>query len=218
VVFRDPGTAVGAPTPNPLPEFATLAALVARPAGSSDVFARPIAALVRDALAEASAPATLPQLPPQAPPDPRGDDWFVVRCVYLRPHCGRKSPPLVSDRSERFKLASFFEPDAPARQLRVALPVDTSPATLRKYDRNVAFMLSDQLRKQMSRAASLKDLMDGKAGDEEGGLDFAVICSFSIPIITICALILLMIIVVLLNIIFWWLPFFRVCFPVPRRT
>jgi hypothetical protein len=39
----------------------------------------------------------------------------------------------------------------------------------------------------------------------------------SIPIITICALILLMIIVQLLNIIFWWLPFFRICLPVGPR-
>jgi hypothetical protein len=226
VVFLDPLTPVPAPpvtspptpTPNPGPDFTALAALVARPTTSSNVFDRPIAALVRDALAEASAPATLPQLPPAAPPDPRGDDWFVVRCVYLRPQCGTLAPPIVSDRSERFRLASFFEPEAPARQLRVALPVDTSPATLRKYDRNVAFMLSDQLRKQMSRASSLKGLMDGEAGAEEGGLDFAVICSFSIPIITICALILLMIIVVLLNIVFWWLPFFKVCFPVPKRA
>jgi len=217
-VTPPPVTSPPTPTPNPGPDFTALGALVSRPPTSSDVFDRPIAALVRDALAEASAPATLPQLPPAAPPDPRGDDWFVVRCVYLRPQCGKLAPPVVSDRSERFRLASFFEPDAPARQLRVALPVDTSPATLRKYDRNVAFMLSDQLRKQMSRATSLKDLMDGKAGDEDSGLNFAVICSFSIPIITICALILLMIIVVLLNIVFWWLPFFKVCFPVPKRA
>jgi len=181
--------------------------------------------LVMDALAAAGpAPAVLPeQLParrPAATPtaETRGEDWFVVRCVYLRPNCGSRSPPVVSERSERFQLTSFFEPDAPARHLRVALPVDTSPATLRKYNRNVAFVLSDQLRKQMSRASSLKDLMDGKAGSEGGGLDFGVICSFSIPIITICALILLMILVSLLNIIFWWIPLFKICFPVPKKA
>jgi len=40
-------------------------------------------------------------------------------------------------------------------------------------------------------------------------------CSLSIPIITICALILLTIIVSLLDFIFRWLPLFIVCFPVP---
>jgi hypothetical protein len=175
---------------------------------------------VMDALAAAGpAPAVLPeQLPSRRPVTTPGDEWFAIRCVYLRPHCGRKSPPVVSERSERFQLTSFFEPDAPARHLRVALPVDTSPATLRKYNRNVAFVLSDQLRKQMSRASSLKDLMDGKAGSEGAGLNFGVICSFSIPIITICALILLMILVSLLNIIFWWIPLFKICFPVPKKA
>lgn len=177
--------------------------------------------LVMDALAAAGpalAPAALPeQLPARRPANARGDDWFVVRCVYLRPHCGRRSPPMVSDRSERFQLTSFFEPDAPARHLRVALPVDTSPATLRKYNRNVAFMLSDQLRRQMSRASNLKKLVDGEVGDEDSGIKFGVICSFSIPIITICALILLMILVALLNIVFWWIPLFKICFPVPKK-
>lgn len=175
--------------------------------------------LVMDALAAAGpAPAVLPeQLPARRPASVQGDDWFVVRCVYLRPRCGRRSPPVVSERSERFQLTSFFEPDAPARHLRVALPVDTSPATLRKYNRNVAFMLSDQLRRQMSRASNLKKLVEGEVGDEDTGIKFGVMCSFSIPIITICALILLMLLVALLNIVFWWIPLFRICFPVPKR-
>jgi hypothetical protein len=215
VVFLDPGTDNPTPPPDPLPDFTALAALIERDQDGGDVLDRPLARLMRDALAEAPAPAATPQLPPMPPANAQGDDWFVIRCAYLRPRCGRNSPPLISGRSEQFRLTSFFEPDAPARPLRVAMPVDTSPATLRKYDRNVAFMLSDQLRKQMSRASSLKDLMDGKAGGVKPGLDIGVICSFSIPIITICALILLMIIVSLLNIVFWWLPLFKVCFPVP---
>ena len=40
-----------------------------------------------------------------------------------------------------------------------------------------------------------------------------MICSLSIPIITICALILLMIIVSLLNIVFFWVPLFKICLP-----
>ena len=44
-----------------------------------------------------------------------------------------------------------------------------------------------------------------------------MLCSFSIPIITICALIVLMIFVALLNIIFWWMPFLKICLPKPER-
>ena len=42
-----------------------------------------------------------------------------------------------------------------------------------------------------------------------------MICSFSIPIITICAMIVLFIFVILLNIVFFWMPFLKICFPLP---
>jgi hypothetical protein len=46
-------------------------------------------------------------------------------------------------------------------------------------------------------------------------MQLGMICSLSIPIITICALILLMIIVTLLDAIFFWMPYFIICFPLP---
>jgi hypothetical protein len=61
-----------------------------------------------------------------------------------------------------------------------------------------------------------KDLnVPDKGPCKQGGLELGVMCSLSIPIITICALILLMIIVSLLDLIFRWLPLFVVCFPLP---
>jgi hypothetical protein len=189
------------------------------------VHRRPIVQKLMDALYEvdvaagasggATATAGEPQRPPTlAPLNAQGDDAYVVRCVYARPRCGKRSPPVVSDASAEFRLAGFFDADAPQRAIRVAMPVDTSPAALRKYDRNVAFLLSDELRKQMSRVKGMKELMDGDVGSPSG-LNISVICSLSIPIITICALIVLMLMVSLLNIVFFWLPFFISCFPVP---
>ena len=60
----------------------------------------------------------------------------------------------------------------------------------------------DKLREQMESVTNLKNTLDGKL---DGGqqFDLGTICSFSIPIITICALIVLMIFLILLNIIFW---------------
>jgi len=43
-----------------------------------------------------------------------------------------------------------------------------------------------------------------------------MVCSFSLPIITIVALILLIIFVKLLDIIFFWMPFFQICLPLPK--
>jgi hypothetical protein len=42
-----------------------------------------------------------------------------------------------------------------------------------------------------------------------------LVCSLSIPIITLCALILLIIMVTLFDIIFRWIPWFIMCLPVP---
>ena len=192
-----------------------------------------LAALVTAALpatTEAPTPPTPLAAQPVMAPGERG--LFVMRCVYERPDCGPFDPTVVSDPTEPFELAGFFDPDAPARPIRIALPVDTTPAGLRKFDRNTAFMMSDVLCGQIARAKGLgfidlvrsvlpfpfhKDLSVPDSGPckTDDGMQLGMICSISIPIITICALILLMIIVSLLDIIFRWLPFFVFCFPLP---
>jgi hypothetical protein len=193
-----------------------------------------LASLVAAALAEQKTPYVAAPLPLAAQKvlDTR-EGWFVVRCVYERPECGPVDPPVVSAPTRAFQLASFFDPDAPARPIRIAMPVDTSPAGLRKFDKNTAFMISDMLCGQIDRAKgmSLGDLVrsvlpwplhkdlsapdKGPCKEPGGSLEFGMICSLSIPIITICALLLLMIIVNLLDIIFRWLPYFLICFPLP---
>jgi hypothetical protein len=97
----------------------------------------------------ATVPATAPQPAVPLAAKPAADPltgWFVIRCVYRRPACGPLHQDVVSTgRSEAFQLAGFFDPDAPARPIRIGLPVDTSPAGLRKFDKNTAFVLSDML-------------------------------------------------------------------------
>jgi hypothetical protein len=158
--------------------------------------------------------------------------WFQIRFVHQRRDCGPLHAPLVSAPSRRFRLASFFDADAPARPIRISLPTDTSPAGLRKHNRNTAFVMSDMLCGQVQRAKGMgfvdlvrsvlpwplhKPLDVGAGGPckSSGGVDIGMICSLSIPIITICALLLLIIIVSLLDFIFRWLPYFVLCFPVP---
>ena len=177
--------------------------------------------------AETNAPTPLIS---QTPLDMR-EGWFVIRCVYERPLCGAIDPPILSEPTKRFQIAGFFDADAPARPIRIALPVDTTPAGLRKFDRNTAFMMSDLLCGQVSRMKGItfgdlirsvlpfplhKDLsVPDSGGCKDSGLSIGMMCSLSIPIITICALLLLMIIVSLLDFIFRWMPFFIFCFPLP---
>ena len=158
-------------------------------------------------------------------------DWFVARFVHTNRDCGPIHLPRLSPPTQRFQLAHFFDSDAPARPIRITLPTDTSPAGLRKYQKNSAFIVSDMLCGQIQRAKGLglidlvlailpwplhKDLNlgDGSSCRNDNG-NIGMICSLSIPIVTICALILLIIIVSLLDMVLRWLPFFIFCFPIP---
>jgi hypothetical protein len=178
---------------------------------------------------DAKVAAALPELPPLPPPPapvpvPAGAEevrtYYVIRCVFERSACAPFHDPVVSRASRPFSLAAFFDPEAPARPLRIRMPVDTSLKGLSRFPKGVSILLSNKLRQQMAQAqaAGLKGLTDGDPGPEGPAFDLGMICSFSIPIITICALILLMIIVQLLNIVFWWLPLFRICLPLPIKA
>lgn len=189
---------------------------------------------VEAALAEEPAlPARLPApaLAGQAPHDLR-EGWYQIRLVYERPDCAPFESGVISAATRPFQMAGFFDPDAPARPIRIGLPLDISPAGLRKFDKNTVFMLSDMLCGQIDRMKGIglgdlvrsvlpwplhKDLDVPAKGDcrQADGGSLGMMCTLSIPIITICALILLMIIVSLLDFVFRWLPYFVVCLPLP---
>jgi hypothetical protein len=142
---------------------------------------------------------------------------YIIRCVYQRPNCTPTVHELLSETSAPFAIAGFFDADAPARPVHISLPVDTSIAGLRKFKKNVSFSMSDRLRKQLETVTDLKKAMDGKLGEGKE-FDLGLICSFSIPIITICAFMVLMVFLSLFNIVFWWLPFVRMCFPIRLKA
>ncbi len=200
------------------------------PSGGDD----DLGVLVKEAL-PTQMPARTPPVPlaAQIAKNDRQPGWFVIRCVYERPRCTPIRLPLLSEATEPFQMAAFFDPDAPARPIRIPMPIDTTPAGLRKFDKNTAIMLSDTLCGQVERMGGMslgdlvlsvlpwplhKDLPGGSQAPckDDSEINIGMICSISIPIITICALILLMIIVSLFDIIFRWVPFFISCFPLPK--
>jgi len=157
---------------------------------------------------------------------------FVVRCVFEKRNCGPLSPPVVSKASCQLDFAPFFDPDAPARPIRIPLPLDISPAGLRKYKKNTMFLISDMLCGKIKRMRKLtfadlvlsvlpwpfhKDLPKaGPTGPCRTPTEtLGMFCSLSIPIVTLCALILLMIMVNLFDIFFRWIPYLFVCLPIP---
>lgn len=225
--LADPGNLEEPPTPPKPPSNPTAVGAVNQLARLVDAALRPPAPGKR-----------IPQAAVGAQPIAGVGDpgWFVIRCVYERPRCSPLEKDVVSEPTPVFQLAGFFDPDAPARPIRIALPIDTTPAGLRKFNKNTAFMVSDILCGQISeikKSLTLGDLVLSvlpwpfhkdlpsslhrigpcKTG---AGVELGMICSFSIPIITICALILLMIIVTLFDLIFRWLPWFFICFPLSK--
>jgi hypothetical protein len=170
-----------------------------------------LSAKVRDALDAQPSPKPAPVVVPKLATNE--GDRYLLRFVYERPQC---EPPhrYVSRPTESFELAAFLDPDAPARTIRIGLPLDVSIAGLRKFKKNVGFLISKELNKKLEGIKGQEELvLDNKASNTDGASASGFICSFSLPIITLCAFILLMIIVILLNIVFWWIPLLKICFP-----
>lgn len=170
---------------------------------------------VKAALAEAPQTALAPAQLPKLSTDADAGDSYVLRYAYERAQCV-PAHVYVSRPSAPFELAPFFDPEAPGRNIRIGLPVDVSIAGLRKFKKNVGFMISKELQDKLKNFEGDEEkVLDKEAADKGLSVDIGFICSFSLPIITLCAFILLMIIVILLNLVFWWIPFLKICLPIP---
>ena len=96
----------------------------------------------------------------------------------------------------------------------ISLP-DLDRDTVKKIKPNVAFKVPPRLAAMLNRT-KLEDLLDGTATLPNSGITLGWICSFSIPIITLCAFIVLNIFLVLLHLAFWWLFYIKICLPFPK--
>lgn len=157
-----------------------------------------------------------------APRATRFDDpearYRIHGFVRVRRHDGCPPDLVWCEPSAPYRIASWYDNgNAPPVLVRLP-PLDRK--NIRKLKPNVTFVVPKSLFCMLNRN-SPKDFMEGK-GKEcgpsalQGSIDW--FCGFNIPIITFCAFILLYIILNLLHIIFWWLPFIKVCFPIPRSA
>lgn len=162
--------------------------------------------------------ATKPQLPPELegmilereePPAgaPTGSGTtYVIRVVYDRPACH----PVISAPTHRFELARALDADAPARKVLLQMPDVTN---MRSFKRGVAIEMSPALQRVLDRVTP--EILKGDGLGPSSGVTLGWICSFSLQIIFLVAFIVMFIFLILLNFIFWWLPFLKICFPIP---
>jgi hypothetical protein len=111
-------------------------------------------------------------------------------------------------------LATSFDPDA-TRPVLIQMPeLDDAK---RGMARGAAFAMPPKLAGLVNSLTGKQSVQDTIDGNQPPGLQLGMICSFSIPIITICAMIILSVIINLLNIVFFWLPFVKICLPLPKN-
>jgi hypothetical protein len=109
--------------------------------------------------------------------------------------------------SEPFRILEHWEGDGPG--IRISLP---DMDQLRKLKPNVSFDVPPFIAAVLG--GDMKKLAKGEPGGT--GAEIAWLCSFSIPIITLCAFIVLHIFLSLLDIIFRWMLWIKICVPIPK--
>lgn len=139
---------------------------------------------------------------------------YVVQC-FVRIDSGLGCPPatLWTEPSEPFEIVPWYESSDVAPTV-VELP-DVTLDALKKLKPNVSFKVPESLQKIMDNL-NVKGLMDGEE-PAKSSWGFGMICSFSIPLITICAFIVLQIFIGLLNLVFWWSAYIKICIPFPKK-
>ncbi|HEX4947622.1 MAG TPA: hypothetical protein VFZ34_13210, partial [Blastocatellia bacterium] len=148
----------------------------------------------------------------------RFDDPDSTYCLraFVRLKSEDGCPPHIywSEYSEPFKIKPWYAPSI-APPTRVQLPNPFDKNLLNRLKPDVAFNVPKELF-DLLNVGNPKDLMDGKGGKASSWtVDW--ICSFSIPLITICAFIVLYIFLSLFNIFFHWMFVIKICIPFPRK-
>lgn len=142
------------------------------------------------------------------------DVYQIVPFIRLRNACGAEEIVWgdAQLRSERFRVAAPFDPNA-SRPSLIQMP---SLADLRKGMAQGVSMITPPDTFSLLNALNLKKgASEDVVPSNVPQLGIQWICSFSLPVITLVAMILLMIMISLLNIIFFWLPWVRICLPFP---
>jgi len=125
-------------------------------------------------------------------------------------------PQLVwSSYSDPFRIAAWYESSGRA-VAPVPLPDPFDKNTLQSAKPTSSFAVPSSLMNAMN-GVSLSGLSSGAAPAGGGGIGITWLCSFSIPLITICAFFVLNIFLSLLNIVFFWMAFIKICIPIPSK-
>jgi hypothetical protein len=110
----------------------------------------------------------------------------------------------------------MFDPDA-ARPTLIEMPdlADAMKGSARGASFSMPPKLAD-LANGLTTSSAISAFMS-KGTPPSGGLGIGYICSFSLPAISICAMLSLSIILSLLNIFLGWMAWVKICLPIPEE-
>lgn len=137
------------------------------------------------------------------------DQYAVRGFIRVAGHDGCPDRLVWSAFSERFRIAAWWDGDGPGT--KITLP-DLSQ--LKKVKPNVSFEMPPAIANLLK--GDMKKLAEGEGSTS--GLELGWLCSFSIPIITLCAFIVLNIFLSLFDLIFRWMLFLKICIPIPKKA
>lgn len=141
------------------------------------------------------------------------DVYFVKAFMRVRDEAGKEHLVWGKDGSD-FRVAAPFDPEA-SRPSLIQMP---DLGDLRRgMAKGASFLMPPAM---MSKLGALKpdagaspDMVQEGDGNPLG---IGWLCSFSLPVLMICAMFLLSIMIALLNFVFWWIPWVRICLPFPK--
>jgi hypothetical protein len=145
--------------------------------------------------------------------DERGALYRIHAFVRIR--CASGCPPRLhwSAPSEVFTIAPWWENGGPVHTISMPEFDENSVKNVRP---NIAFSLPPKLANLLNRM-NPEDMLKGKSNGNQGP-ELGWICSFSLPIITLCAFIVLNIFLSLFHLIFQWMFYIKVCLPFPKKA
>jgi hypothetical protein len=152
---------------------------------------------------------------------PRGSRFGDANRAYrvrgfVRVRGEQSCPPALvwSEYSEPFTIAPWF---AASGRPPTTIPLPgLDRDALKALKPNLAFAVPQKLADFLN-GNDPKAMVKGE-GDEGGqGIALDWICSFNLPVITLCAFIVLNLFLSLFDLIFRWMLFIKICIPIPRR-
>ncbi len=145
----------------------------------------------------------------------KDDVYQVIPFVRIADACGNEQVVWAeaAARTELFRVAAPFDPNA-SRPSVIQMP---SLSDLKGGLAKGVSMITPPDTFGLLNALNLKKgaSKDVLPSGTPSSMGIQWICSFSLPAITLVAMILLMIMISLLNIVFFWMPFVRICLPFP---